>query len=405
VSARVAAASFDPAGLLRFYQDHLREQVIPFWLRYGVDREHGGFFSTIGDDGSLLSTDKYVWSQGRALWTFSALYSELDPDPRWLEVARNIADFTISHGRERNGAWAFRLARDGGILESSRSVYADAFVLYGLTAYAKATGDSTALELAVETFRRTSPLLDDHSSLPARPHPIPEGLQAHGPLMIFAQVYHELGVLAGDARILSRALELAEIVMTQHLKPERKLLFEFVRPGGELDESDAGKTVIPGHAIESMWFMERIYRFHGRADRVRTALDAIRWHLEYGWDHEHGGLFLARHVEGGRPRWHASDAKVWWTLTESLYALLRAYELTGEDWALEWFHRAHEYAFRTFPNRRHGEWFQNLDRRGRPTPVVVSALPVKDPFHLPRALIYSIQVLRRLASRDEAVPT
>jgi hypothetical protein len=49
----------------------------------------------------------------------------------------------------------------------------------------------------------------------------------------------------------------------------------------------------------------------------------------------------------------------------------------------------------------HGDWHQNLDRRGSPVPCVVKTLAVKDPFHLPRGLIYSINVLRHLAPSQQ----
>jgi N-acylglucosamine 2-epimerase len=81
--------------------------------------------------------------------------------------------------------------------------------------------------------------------------------------------------------------------------------------------------------------------------------------------------------------------------TEALYALLLAYSITREQWCLDWFARVHEYSFAHFPVVEYGEWIQNLDRRGNKldTPI---ALPVKDPFHLARALIYSIGVLQDL---------
>ena len=142
--------------------------------------------------------------------------------------------------------------------------------------------------------------------------------------------------------------------------------------------------------------MERIFSHHNRKTFLPTCLQAIRWHLEKGWDEEYGGLFLARSCGDGKPVWHSPDSKVWWPMTESLYAVLRAYELTGEDWCLNWYWKLHAYAFRSFPNWEHGDWHQNLDRLGRPIPVVVASLPVKDPFHLPRALLYSLLVLRRL---------
>ena len=38
------------------------------------------------------------------------------------------------------------------------------------------------------------------------------------------------------------------------------------------------------------------------------------------------------------------------------------------------------------------EWFQRLTREGKPTEEVV-AFPVKDPFHLPRAVILIVQLM------------
>ena len=74
----------------------------------------------------------------------------------------------------------------------------------------------------------------------------------------------------------------------------------------------------------------------------------------------------------------------------------RAYEHCREQWCLDWYDRVHEYTFSHFPDREHGEWTQRLSREGKPIAEVV-ALPVKDPFHLPRALMMCIDVLQRLA--------
>jgi N-acylglucosamine 2-epimerase len=159
-----------------------------------------------------------------------------------------------------------------------------------------------------------------------------------------------------------------------------------------------GNTFIPGHAIESMWFMERIYRHWGDEDRIALAMQAIEWHLEKGWDPEYGGIYHACHAKGGTPASPAADAKLWWPLTEAIYAVLVAWHVTGAEWCARWHERIHEYTFRVFPNREHGDWFQALDRKNNPIPPVIASLPVKDPFHLPRALIYSSVLIEENAS-------
>ena len=384
--------------LLRFYERHLRDEVMPFWTERCIDWECGGILNVISDDGVRESTDKYLWSQGRALWTFSALYNDFDGDDEWHRIADNLAAFIMTHGRDNDGAWAFCLHRDGSVAVPPQSIYVDAFIIHGLTEYARATGNEQALELAVDTFRRTSPLLDDHATLPTQPHQIPPGLQAHGPSMIMAHAYHELGLLTRNDEILARALDLAETVMREHVKPDQRVLLEFVKPGGALAPGAEGQTFLPGHAIESMWFLERIFRHHDRADRIALAMQVIHWNMDKGWDPDFDGIFLAGHNGGGTPAWRQHDTKLWWAHVEALYALMRASVVTGDAWCEAWFQRVHDYSFRVFPNRDQGDWYQNLDRQGRRIPVVVRNLAVKDPFHLPRGLLMCILELRALTA-------
>lgn len=42
-----------------------------FWLKYGMDKEHGGVYTCIDRTGRLFSTDKSVWMQGRCGWTYA----------------------------------------------------------------------------------------------------------------------------------------------------------------------------------------------------------------------------------------------------------------------------------------------------------------------------------------------
>jgi N-acylglucosamine 2-epimerase len=125
---------------------------------------------------------------------------------------------------------------------------------------------------------------------------------------------------------------------------------------------------------------------------VRRAAEVVRWHLEAGWDAEYGGLYLGIDAEGGAPYLPNSEKKIWWPHTEALYALLLAERLTGEAWCTEWYAKVHEWSFEHFPMAGTGEWRQRLDREGRPVTELI-ALPVKDPFHLPRAAMLAVELL------------
>ncbi|MDH7487349.1 MAG: AGE family epimerase/isomerase [Anaerolineae bacterium] len=382
--------------LLAIYRAELLERVVPFWLEHAIDRQHGGILTCIADDSTVLSTDKYMWSQLRAIWTFSALYNRVERRQEWLDAAWHIYDFVKRCGRDEEGRWVYAVDEEGRVLQGATSIYTDGFAIYGLTELARATGEQEAVDLALETCRSVQRRLATPGSYGIAPYELPEGAKAHAVSMIFALVFHELGRFLGDETIIEAGLRHAAEVMDVFLRPERRLLYEFVGLDGSLLPTPQGRAIVPGHAIESMWFMIHIYGQTGDEARIHRAIEAIRWHLEFGWDEEYGGLFHARDAEGGQARWPYPEAKLWWPHTETLVALLMAYEHSREVWCLEWFERVHNYAFSHFPVAGHGEWTQKLDRRGRKLTEVV-ALPVKDPFHLPRALILCTDVLQRLS--------
>jgi N-acylglucosamine 2-epimerase len=385
--------------LLAIYRSELLERVLPFWLDHAIDWQNGGILTCISDEGRVFSQDKYMWSQLRAIWTFSALYNRIEPRQEWLDVARHIYDFVRQYGRDDHGQWVFCVSKEGHIRQGATSIYADGFAIYGLTELGRATGDQEINDLALATYKTVQNRLARPGSYQTAPYQIPQGAKAHAISMIFSLVYSELGHHLGDQAIIDAGLQHATEVVDIYLRPDRKLLYEFVSVDNSLIDSPQGRSVVPGHAIESMWFMIHIFRQVGDQARIRQALDCIRWHLEFGWDEQYEGLVHARDAEGKTPWWRFADAKLWWPHTEALYATLLAYQISREAWCLDWFQRVHNYAFSHYPVPKFGEWTQRLDRQGRVLTDTV-ALPVKDPFHLPRALIYCTQVLESLAGHQ-----
>ena len=368
-----------------------------------MDWQQGGIYTCLADDGGRLSTDKYVWSQLRAVWTFSALHNRIEPRREFLEAATHIFDFIKHRGCNADGDWFFCVNASGApLFNGATSLYCAAFAIYACVEYARATGSDEAVAIARGTYRHSLARLKCPGSYDTHPWPIPPGLKAHGTAMIFASVFDELGQFLGDESVTSEALLQATEVMDVFRRPGAKRLFEFVRLDNTLLESPPGLVVNPGHAIESMWFMIHLFRRLGRHERVAECVETIRWHLELGWDPVHGGLLQALDATGSpwESKW---DLKIWWPHTEALYALLLAHSISREPWCMEWFQRIHDYAFGHFPVPTHGEWIQNLDRQGRKITTTV-ALPVKDPFHLARALILSVGVLESLARGADLDP-
>jgi len=64
-----------------------------FWLKYGMDHEHGGVYTCIDRTGRLFSTDKSVWMQGRCGWTYAYLCHVYGKRDEWMQASKSCLDF------------------------------------------------------------------------------------------------------------------------------------------------------------------------------------------------------------------------------------------------------------------------------------------------------------------------
>jgi N-acylglucosamine 2-epimerase len=374
------------------YRSLLLDGIAPFWLRHGIDWEHGGVLSCMSEDGRVLSGDKFLWSQARSVWTFAALYNRVEPRPEFLRAAENSIRFLLEHGRDEQGRWVYHTTREGEVVEGASSIYTDCFVVYGLSEYCRAVPKPELLELARRTYERVVARVEEPDFCETAPYQLPPHRKNHGVPMILTEVSNELAGTTGDAATGERAAEYAARILNHFVRPRRKLLLEFLSDTYEEVPGPEGTFVMPGHAIESMWFVLHVARRLGDREMIRRAVEVIRWHLEAGWDAEYGGITLGIDAEGYPPLLPHSEKKLWWPHTEALYALLLAHQLTGEAWCMEWYWKVHQWAWSHFSMPEVGEWRQKLDHRGEPITEVI-ALPVKDPFHLPRAATLIVQLL------------
>ncbi|HUV07869.1 MAG TPA: AGE family epimerase/isomerase [Spirochaetia bacterium] len=411
------------AGLHAHYKRELLENIVPFWVHRGPDRDHGGFLNCFDNRGEkLLSTHKYTWSQGRATWMFSELFKRYS-DPVYLEIARLTADFIIEKALMPEDVFVTLTDREGKPLEADRekqntSTYADCFAVYGLSNLAVAANEKRYLEIANRVYNQILLRVAD-GTFKTEPLILPKTYKKHGISMIMvetsrqlAEAFHHFGV--AEARAVSdRADSFVREIQRSFVDKDRQVLFEVAPVEGTRNlELLLERYILPGHSIESSWMMIRQALKSGNQQAVDTALDVIRWMAEKGWDREYGGMFYFLNFEGSRPDGDVPsdhgllemcekivrdwDLKLWWVHSEALYSLLLGYHLTKEDFFLEWFQRYHEYTFRTFPNpdKSVGEWIQIRDRMGRPVDHF-TMLPVKDPYHITRNLIFIIDLLEQ----------
>ena len=393
------------AALARFYRRHLFDDVLTFWEDRTADREHGGYLTMFDWTGASFGSDKNMWCQGRQLYLFSALYSQLDEDERWLALARDGRDFIVAHGYRGAGSWHYLLDRQGRVLNDAPSLFTDTFVLGGLCAYAVAGGSDADAALIEATYGRIERHVHEPGFNEYHHFDLDGRYRWHAPNMVVLGLAPSVRPVLGASRVAPLAERCLANVLHVHAKDEHEALFEVVNADGSVLETDLGLTTNPGHAIESMWFCLEEGLYCGDAATIQRAAEVCRWSYRLAHDIEFGGLLAFTDPDGRRPPGpdqpnqfgEAWDDKIWWVHSEALYSLLLAAVLTDDAAMLERFFETHDYCCRHFMNTEFGHWPCYLDRDGTPQRGAKGA-QIRSAFHVPRALLKLILLLEREAA-------
>ncbi len=378
-------------------REHLFEHIMPFWDRQ-VDDIYGGLFTCVTYSGERVAGDKWLWSQWRAVWVYSRIFNTLDPNPKWRDQAESIAQFCLKHGwLPRESGWALLLSRSGEVKRGYESIYVDAFAVYGMSELARATRDVRWLTRARETADRAMEKISRlGDGIPHFPYSIPLGAKPHGIPMIWSLKLAALARVTGDQKYVRLSHAALDEIDRDFWDESADRIWETVDRQGGPRPPGAGDVTLPGHVIEGLWFRRVVDRtFPRESVDVTETWRRMRLHFDLGWeDATGGGLLLA--VEDGKPaspeNWPFADTKLWWPQTEALVASSLGWHETGDVYWVKRYEQLWELAWKHYVDWENGEWRQKLNRDLSPFTGTV-ALPVKDPFHLPRSLILQIELL------------
>ena len=95
------------------YKEDLLTNIMPFWMQFGWDRKHGGVYTCVNRDGSLMDTTKSVWFQGRFAFVCSFAYNTIEKNPEWLEAAKSTLDFIEKYCIDTDGHMFFEVTENG----------------------------------------------------------------------------------------------------------------------------------------------------------------------------------------------------------------------------------------------------------------------------------------------------
>lgn len=380
------------------YRKELLENILPFWIKNGIDRVHGGVFSALDQYGELLDSDKSVWFQGRAAWIFAYTYNNIEKRPEFLEAAKSCVDFIENHCIDSDGHMFFQVTIDGTPVRKRRYAFSETFAAIAFAEYSIATGNKTYATKALETFNKVLYYFNTPGVLDAK---FLEGFVAkgHSPVMILIDTAHCV-LRAIDSPILRNQIKQSiEEIERDFVHPQFKALLETVSPDGSFIDSIAGRVINPGHSLETGWFiLEEAYLRGWDAHLIELGTKIIDWSWEWGWDKKHGGIVYFRDCKNRPPQEYWHDMKFWWPQNEAVLAALYGFFATGDEKYAEMHKLADKFQFEHLKDPHNPEWFGYLHYDNTVAQTAKGNM-YKGPFHIPRMLIKGEELCRKIAEK------
>lgn len=384
------------------YGEDLLTNILPFWLKHGMDIQNGGIFTCLDREGRLMDTTKSVWFQGRAGFIFAYTYNNVSKNDDYLIASKSCIDFIEKHCFDRDGRMYFEVTADGHPLRKRRYVFSECFATIAFAEYSKATDDKKYAEKALSLFLDIIRFIHTPGILEPK---YTEEVKAigHSITMILINTASIVRSVIDDPRLTIQIDESIETIRSKFLFPEYEALLESCTPEGELIDTLNGRVINPGHCIETAWFILDEARYRGWDKGIGKELlelgeKILDWSWKWGWDEIYGGIINFKDCKGFPAQDYSQDMKFWWPQTEGIIATLMAYEATGNQKYLEMHRAVNDWAYSHLPDKEFPEWFGYLHRDGSVAQTAKGNL-FKGPFHIPRMMVKSRIIIDNILNK------
>ena len=381
-------------------RDVLENNILNFWLDKMVDEENGGFYGQMTGEGEIVKTaDKGGILNARILWSFSAAYRVLHKQ-EYLEAATRAKDYIIDHFIDKEyGGTYWSLDYKGQPKDTKKQFYAIGFTIYGLSEYARATGDREALDYAMELYecieehsldreyngyieactREWGEIADMRLSELDANYPKSQNTHLHiiEPYTNLFRCIKELkaaescdyvpaigsvlpiGVTVPDdfvVRLESSLRNLITIFTDKNLNPDTHHLDIFF----DMDWTrEAGRLESYGHDIECSWLMHEAALVLGDETvlkKVETVVQMVAKASEKGLN-EDGSMVHEANLDTG----YVDTDRHWWVQAENVVGWINIWQYFGDESALQKALRGWQYIKDNLIDREGGEWWWSRD--------------------------------------------
>ena len=392
----------------------LRESVIDFYLPGCIDQVNGGYHEILREGKFAGAGEKFLTLQARHLWLFSTLASAGYEAEKSLAAASHGYDFLQSKMLDReHGGYFSKVTDEGEIKDARKHAYLNSFALYALVAFAQASSNEhkpQALQAAkdlfeileskaydetfggyVEFFERDwKPVTDARA--PGYVGAV--GHKTYNTHLHLLESYAELYRAGPNERVRKRLAELITInVSTVRYPTENNNIDAFQRDWTIVREPRNLRASY-GHDVECVWLVMDAARTIGMSPAllVNWATGLSENCLRFGYDRDHGGFYNGGPL--GKP---ADDLKkTWWVQTEALLGALEMYRLTSDEKFYRIFEQTLDFCEK-FQIAKEGGWWATRSADGSAVADKTRTSPWQGGYHSGRALMLSAKWLEEIA--------
>lgn len=384
------------------YKNYLLNGIMAFWENRTRDNECGGYFTCFDREGKLTDPKKYIWFQGRQLWTFSALYN-IFQDEKWLSLAKHGRDFLVKHAYAGDGRWNYQLTREGKVEIGTNSIYSDLFVVSGLAEYAIAGKTGQDEKLILDTFKAIEKNVYDLDFKDIYHNVWNPNHKKHGLYMINLIVAPVVSKVIGEEKTKPLIDHCLENILYVFAKDDHEALLEAVGRNGEYMDDDEGHITYPGHTFESCW--AAIFEGRRRHDQsiIDRAIQIFNWAYQWGYDNQYGGIYSYRDIKNQTPKqfdWNKEtnmswDDKNFWVNAETIAVTSTVFAETRDLKNFSQFLNISNWTYENFFDQTFGEWYTELYRDGS-IKLSDKGTIWKAAYHVPRGIMIAMQEFKRL---------
>jgi mannobiose 2-epimerase len=407
-SAAPAPTATELRGYAAGATQELRQDILPFWLQHARDAKRGGFVGRIGQDMTVYpDAPRGTLLTSRILWTFSAAYRRFR-DPQYVDMAQWAYRDLVDRGFDpQQGGLFWSVAPDGKPVDARKHIYGQAFGVYGLSEYYRATHDQAALDRAIALYRLIEEKARDHQhggyfesftrdwkrdEVGQRQIMGNRGPKSQNTHIHILEAYTNLLRVWPDPGLRESVHALTDLMLTRIIDPKTHHLILFFHD----DWTPISDEVSYGHDIELSWLVVEAATALGDDSLIarakQVAVEMANATLAQGIDRD-GGVF-----NEANPKGLTDPNKDWWPQAEATVGFLNAYQISGDPRFYRASRHTWEFIQATCIDRKNGDWYESVTRSGEPR--VRSKLSVwKCPYHNSRACLEIIERTEEFAAK------